>query len=83
MRCDRVTIAGFALALSVAGCSDSSPESGSVPFKAETSDAILKLRENMSAQAKGGAKAGGMLKPAPDAKPSDSKSAGTGTADKK
>ncbi len=75
MRCDRVTIAGFALALSVAGCSDSTPESGSVPFKAETSDAILKLRENMSAQAKG-AKAGSMPKPAPDAKPSDSKSAG-------
>jgi hypothetical protein len=82
MRCGRVTIAGFALALSVAGCSDSTPESGSVPFKAETSDAILKLRENMAAQVKG-TKSGGMPKPAPDSKASDKKSATTGTADKK
>jgi hypothetical protein len=57
MRRFRVTITGFALALCCAGCGDNPPDSGPVDFNRAQppSDAILKLREQMSKNAKGGA----------------------------
>ncbi len=46
-------VAGVALTITLAGCSESTPETGTVPFKAPTSPAIDALRENMSKNAKG------------------------------
>jgi type IV pilus biogenesis protein CpaD/CtpE len=48
-------IAGVALAASLAGCSESPPETGTVPFTATTNPAIDALRENMAKTAKSGA----------------------------
>jgi hypothetical protein len=45
-------IAGAVLTVTLAGCGDSQPDSGPVPFKATTSPAIDALRENMSKVAK-------------------------------
>jgi predicted small lipoprotein YifL len=47
------SIPGVVLTLSLAGCGESQPESGPVPFKATTSPAIDGLKENMANAAKG------------------------------
>ncbi len=65
-------IAGVILSMTVAGCGDSSPESGPVPFKATTSPAIDALRENMSKAAKDGTYTKKQA-PAPDIKPAPEK----------
>jgi hypothetical protein len=52
MRQTFFVIAGVVLTVTLAGCGDSQPEAGPVPFKATTSPAIDALRENMSKSAK-------------------------------
>lgn len=46
-------VAGVLLTITLPACSDTPPETGTVPFKASTSPAIDMLRENMSKNAKG------------------------------
>lgn len=62
-------IAGVVLAFTLAGCGDSTPD-GPGEFKATNSEAIMKLRENMSANAKGQ-----KYLEKPTEKPADTKSA--------
>lgn len=70
-------IGGWALILGLAGCGESAPESGTVPYKATQSPAIEAFSKQMAEQAKKGTppnkkeevpKAGAESKPA-DAKP--------------
>jgi hypothetical protein len=71
-----VVVTGLVLALSCAGCGDSAPDQGPVEFKSQPPpDAVLKLREQMSINAKGGA---GTTKAA-----ADTKTPATKPADKK
>ena len=48
-------VAGVVMTITLAGCGDTPPESGPVPFKGTQSPAIDALKENMSKNAKGGA----------------------------
>ncbi len=45
-------VAGVVLTITLAGCGDTPPESGPVPFKGTQSPAIDALKENMSKNAK-------------------------------
>ena len=55
MRQTFCVVAGVVLTITLAGCGDTPPEAGPVPFKATNSPAIDALKENMSKNAKGGA----------------------------
>ena len=65
-------IAGAVMAFTLAGCSESPPESGPVPFKGTQSPAIEAFRDNMSKNAAGGGKSAkapdSKAKPASDTK---------------
>jgi hypothetical protein len=47
-------IAGFVMAFTLAGCSESAPESGTVPYKPTQSPAIDGFSKQMADTAKGG-----------------------------
>ena len=47
------SIAGVVMAFTLAGCGESPPESGTVPFKATESPAIKGLEKQMAEQAEG------------------------------
>ena len=72
-------IAGFVMAFTLAGCSESPPESGPVPFKPTQSPAIEGLGNQMKETAKGGSmpkNTDAAAKPATDTKkPADTKPA--------
>lgn len=72
-------IGGLVVALTLAGCSESAPEGGTVPFKASTpSPAIEGFTKQMSEQAKKGVPANKKeeaSKPDADSKPADAKPA--------
>ena len=76
-------IGGLVTVLALAGCGESAPESGTVPYKGTQSPAIEGYGKQMADQAKKGVptnkkeeapKAGSETKPA-DAKPADAKPA--------
>ena len=71
-------IAGVVTALTLAGCSESPPETGTVQFKGTQSPAIDALRDSMAKNAAGGGKStakpsNGTAKSATDAKAGDAK----------
>ena len=71
-------IAGVVTALTLAGCSETPPETGTVQFKGTQNPAIETLRENMSKNAAGGKIAKGSEAPAkatPETKAADVKAA--------
>ena len=73
-------IAGVVTALTLAGCSESPPETGTVQFKGTQSPAIDALRDSMAKNAAGGGKStakssNGTAKSATDAKAGDTKAA--------
>jgi hypothetical protein len=71
-----VVVTGLVLALSCAGCGDSAPDQGPVEWRnTPPPDAVLKLRDQMAKNAKGGTSP---TKPATDAKAPETK-----TPDKK
>ena len=81
-------IAGVVTALTLAGCSETAPETGTVQFKGSQSPAIDAMRDSMAKNAAGGGKStakssNGTAKPATDAKPSDTKAATATKADEK
>jgi hypothetical protein len=75
-------IAGAVTAFTLAGCGESPPESGSVPFKGSQSPAIDALRESMAKNAAGGNKSA-KAKPAADTKAADIKATDTKETEKK
>ena len=74
-------VAGAALSMTIAGCGDSQPESGPVPYKATSSPAIDVLRENMSKNAKGSVYTKKTVEA--ETKPADPKAAAGKEAEKK
>jgi hypothetical protein len=71
-------IAGVVTALTLAGCSESPPETGTVQFKGTQSPAIDAMRDSMAKNAAGGGKStakssNGTAKSATDAKAGDAK----------
>ena len=74
-------IGGLVVALTLAGCSESAPEGGTVPFKTSVPNpAIDGLRKQMSEQAQKGLPANKKeeaVHPAADSKPADAKPADT------
>jgi hypothetical protein len=71
-------IAGVVTAFTLAGCSETPPETGTVPFKGTQNPAIETLRENMSKNAAGGKSvkaSDATAKPATDTKATDTKDA--------
>ena len=71
-------IAGVVTALTLAGCSESPPETGTVQFKGTQSPAIDALRDSMAKNVAGGGKStakssNGTAKSATDAKAGDAK----------
>ena len=65
--------------VTLAGCSESAPESGTVPYKPTTSPVIEGLNKQIADQAKKGIPANKKeeaSKPAAETKPADSKPAG-------
>ena len=74
-----ILIGGLVMALTLAGCSESAPEGGTVPFKASApSPAIEGLTKQMSEQVKKGVPANKKeeaSQPAADSKPADAKPA--------
>ena len=80
-------IAGVVTALTLAGCSETAPETGTVQFKGSQSPAIDALRDSMAKNAAGGKStaksSNGTAKPATDAKPDDTKAATATKADEK
>lgn len=77
MRQVRWVVGGVVLASTLAGCSDSPPESGPVPFKATNSPEIEAFTKRMADNAKG---KGNMKKPEAASKPGDAKPADTKSA---
>ena len=71
-------IGGLVTVLALAGCGESAPETGTVPYKATQSPAIDGLSKQMADQAKKGAppnKKEETPKPAAETKPADAKPA--------
>jgi hypothetical protein len=70
-------IAGAVTAMTLAGCGETPPETGPVPFKGTQSPAIEAMRENMSKNALGGGKSpkatDSKPKPASDTKDTEKK----------
>ena len=71
-------IAGVMTALTLAGCGESPPETGTVQFKGTQSPAIDAMRDSMAKNAAGGGKSAakssnGTAKSATDAKAGDAK----------
>jgi hypothetical protein len=80
-------IAGVVTALTLAGCSETAPETGTVQFKGSQSPGIDALRDSMAKNAAGGKatakSSNGTAKPATDAKASDAKAATATKEDEK
>jgi hypothetical protein len=70
-------IAGAVTAFTLAGCGESPPESGPIPFKGTQSPAIEAFRDSMAKNAAGGGKSAkasdGKVKPATAPKAADIK----------
>jgi hypothetical protein len=72
-------IAGVVTAVTLAGCSETAPETGTVQFKGTSSPAIDALRDSMAKNAAGGKStsksAAAPAKPGTDTKAADTKAA--------
>jgi hypothetical protein len=79
MRQVRWVVGGVILAVTLAGCGESPPESGTVEFKATNSPEIEALTKRMSENAKGKTS----RKPEAASKPSESKAASDAKAETK
>jgi hypothetical protein len=80
-------IAGVVTAVTLAGCSETPPETGTVQFKGTQSPAIDAMRDSMSKIAAGGKSNGksadATAKPGTDTKAADTKAAPAPKADEK
>ena len=80
-------IAGVVTAVTLAGCSETPPETGTVQFKGTQSPAIDALRDSMSKNAAGGKSNGksadATAKPGTDTKAADTKAVPATKADEK
>ena len=74
-------VGGVVLALTLAGCGESAPESGPMEYKASTSPEIEAFAKRLSENAKGGK--GAMKKPEAASKPGETKPAADGKAESK